>query len=167
MNKNIVASMFVVMLVVVLMLTFAANLGIGSFGPTLIQDVVVQRTYVDFSGTGDDKESHYMVGTDKGVFEVANGLLLGLWNSDELYAQMQSGKRYRITTKGKRVVGMFFQEYPYVVAVQPIPDGIAPSSTPVDMGRTIERDAEYVYDLRSNAVPLVVVLRDGTKVRYE
>ena len=61
-----------------------------------------------------------MVGTDQGVFEVDNGLWLGVWNSDELYSKLIQGHKYHITTKGNKWVNMFFQEYPYVVAVQEI-----------------------------------------------
>ena len=93
--------------------------GCGSFGPAKTQDVTVQRLYVD-SGSN-ESGSHYMVGTDKGVFEVENGWLLGLWNADELYSKMKDGHRYRITTKGNKVVGFFFQEYPYVTAVEALP----------------------------------------------
>lgn len=36
----------------------------------------VERLYVDFSGTKDSSKSHYMVGTDQGVFEVDNSIWL-------------------------------------------------------------------------------------------
>jgi hypothetical protein len=94
--------------------------GAGVWGPTRTQEVLVQRLYVD-SGGGKNGSSHYMVGTDKGVFEVDNGVLLWQWNSDELYAQMKEGKRYRIRTEGNKVVGFFLQEYPYITAVEPLP----------------------------------------------
>lgn len=56
-----------------------------------------------------------MVATDQGVFEVQNGYMLGMWNADEVYGRMIPGKTYNITTKGNKVVGMFFQEYPYII----------------------------------------------------
>lgn len=90
--------------------------GTGGFGPERTQNVVVKRLYVD-SGTK-ESGSHYMVGTDKGVFEVDNGILLGMWNADEIYAQMEQGKSYTIRTKGNRVVGFMFQYYPYIVEVK-------------------------------------------------
>ena len=88
--------------------------GCGVFGPTVAREVTVQRLYVD----GGKDSSHYMVGTDQGVFEVDNGLLLWQWNSDELFARLKEGKRYKITTEGRQVVGFLFQEYPYVTAVE-------------------------------------------------
>jgi len=94
--------------------------GAGVWGPTRTQEVLVQRLYVD-SGGGKNGNSHYMVGTDKGVFEVDNGVLLWQWNSDELYAQMKEGKRYRLRTEGNKIVGFFLQQYPYVTAVEELP----------------------------------------------
>jgi hypothetical protein len=96
--------------------------GAGSFGPTNHKSVTVTRLYVDHSGSGDSAASHYMVGTDNGVYEVANGLLLGIWNADELYSRLREGGKYRITTEGNKVVGFWMQEYPYITAVQEITD---------------------------------------------
>jgi hypothetical protein len=96
-------------------------LGIGGFGPTNEHTVTVQRLYVDYSGSGDSQSSHYMVGTDNGVYEVDNGILLGLWNADELYSRLHEGKTYEITTKGNRVVNILYQKYPYIVAVKELP----------------------------------------------
>ena len=105
-----------VIIVALLIVWATLSLGIGGFGPTRTWDVTVTRLYVD---TGKDK-SHYMVGTDRGVFEVANGFILGLWNADELYARLQVGHHYALTTRGKRVVNFMFQHYPYVVGVQEV-----------------------------------------------
>lgn len=92
--------------------------GTGGFGPVKRQEVTIQRLYVDSAGKSG---SHYMVGTDKGVFEVANGVFLGIWNSDELYSSLKEGKRFRLTTKGNRNVGFWMQEYPYVIGVELLP----------------------------------------------
>jgi hypothetical protein len=94
--------------------------GAGSFGPTRTEEITVTRLYVDYSGGKDSQSSHYMVGTDKGVFEVDNGLFLGLWNADELYARLKEGQRYRVTTEGNKVVGFWLQSYPYITAVEPL-----------------------------------------------
>ena len=106
--------------------------GYGSMGPTKTHDCVITRLYTDTSGSGGKHpttESHYMVGTDKGVFEVDNGLFLGVWNADELYSKLIVGHRYNITTKGNKVVNMFLQEYPYIVAVQEITPAAAAAPT--------------------------------------
>ena len=97
-------------------------LGVGGFGPEEKYEVLVTRLYVDVSGGGEDTavESSYMVGTDKGVFEVDNGYLLNVWNADEIYSKLEVGKRYKITTKGKRYTNAFLQEYPYIVRVEEI-----------------------------------------------
>ena len=94
--------------------------GIGGFGPTnVVQNVTVTDKKIDVSGNKEDGiESHYMVYTDKGVFEVDNGILLGMWNADEVYAKAVVGKSYTFTTKGNKVVNFFFQEYPYITNIQ-------------------------------------------------
>lgn len=92
--------------------------GVFPFGPESTLNVNVTRLYVDVSGSGEDKESHYMVGTDQGVFEVDNSLWLWIWNSDEIYAQLQQGSNYTINIKGRKVVNWFYQEYPYITSVK-------------------------------------------------
>lgn len=111
--------------------------GIGSMGQTRTWDATITRCYTDTSGSGGKHgsvESHYMVGTDQGVFEVDNSFWLGVWNADEIYAKFVTGRKYHITTKGNRVVGWFFQEYPYIVAATEItpapPASPAPSIPP-------------------------------------
>ncbi len=105
--------------------------GAGSFGPTRSEEITVTRLYVDYSGGKKSQSSHYMVGTDKGVFEVDNGILLGLWNADELYAKLKEGQRYRVTTEGNKVVGFWLQSYPYITAVEPLTlvDGEGPDKS--------------------------------------
>lgn len=87
-------------------------MGVGAFGPTNVIDATVISTHVDAG-------SNFMVNTDKGTFEVQNSLFLGITNADEIFGGIEKGKRYTFTTKGNKVVGYFFQEYPYVVKVAP------------------------------------------------
>lgn len=93
-------------------------LGVGAFGPKNTEIITITRCYVDISGSGKKSQSHYMVGTDKGTFEVNNGLMLGVWNADDIYSKLREGKRYEITTKGNRVVNIFMQEYPYIIGAK-------------------------------------------------
>jgi len=90
--------------------------GAYGFGPVRTVTATVERTYED-SGK---ESSSYMVVTDGGVFEVDNGWLLGLWNADELYGQIKPGRRYEFTTKGNRVLGFWFQSYPYITAAKEV-----------------------------------------------
>ena len=113
MLSSLMAVLLTVLLVVGLPIAYVAS-GCGSFGPTKVHDVTVTRLYVDAGGD----YSAYMVGTDKGVFEVDNGVFLGLWNADELYAVLKEGRRYRITTKGNKVLGFWLQQYPYITKIQ-------------------------------------------------
>lgn len=92
--------------------------GVGVWGPENHWEVTVTNTYVDHS----KDESHYMVATDTGVFEVQNSLAMAVSNADELFGQIQKGKRYRLTTRGNKVVNYARQEYPYITAVESLPD---------------------------------------------
>ena len=93
-----------------------ALFGAGSFGPTRLETIKVNRLYVD----GGKESSHYMVGTDKGVFEIDNGWFLGVANADELYSTLEVGKTYQVTTEGNKFVNWLYQEYPYITKVNTI-----------------------------------------------
>lgn len=94
----------------------SAAIGIDGFGPTrtFTTKIVSKHVYAHEHGTS------YMVTTDAGTFEVENGFLLGLWNADELYGGLGVSETYRITTKGNKFVGVFFQEYPYVIRAEKV-----------------------------------------------
>ena len=88
--------------------------GVNGFGPEKEQVITVERLYVDGG-----KSSHYMVGTDKGVYEVSNFMFpVQIYNSDEIYSNLQVGKRYAIKTKGNKILNWYFQEYPYIIEVK-------------------------------------------------
>jgi hypothetical protein len=93
------------------------HLGIFPFGPQQDLQAKVQRLYVDVSGSKDSTSSHYMVGTDKGVFEVSNSLWLWIWDADKRYSQLQTDKEYKLQVKGNEVVNFLFQEYPVITSV--------------------------------------------------
>lgn len=120
-GRGLAHLLVVIALFGVVVLLFKAC-GVGGFGPTNVVEATVTRLYVD---TGKEA-SAYMVTTDKGVFEIDNGLMLGMWNADELYGPLKVGETYRFRTKGKRVVNMFAQHYPYIVAVEPVRRSLEP-----------------------------------------
>lgn len=106
-------TVIVVLLFVIIAIAAAAIkplAGAPPYGPYRTFDATVNRLYVDHKGEG----SHYMVGTDKGVFEVQHSWWAGVNNADEIYSRFREGKRFQITTKGNKFVGWYFQEYPYV-----------------------------------------------------
>ena len=116
-----------VLIIVLTLLTICLPplVGIFPFGPEEEVTATVTRAYVDISITKDsdgnqNSASHYMVGTDKGVFEVDNSLWLWKWNADEVYASLEEGKTYRFTTKGRKVVNFLLQEYPRVIRAEPV-----------------------------------------------
>jgi len=78
--------------------------------------VTIEDKYVDTSSSKEGNSSSYMVSTDKGVFEVNNGIFLGIWNADEIYSSLKKGKTYNVQVKGKKVVNFIMQQYPYIIA---------------------------------------------------
>lgn len=92
-------------------------LDIGGYGPTkTVTNATVVSKHVDISKGENSSETHYMVTTSEGTFEVDNGILLKVWNADEIYGKLKEGKTYNLTTKGEKHVNWFFQYYPYVTA---------------------------------------------------
>jgi hypothetical protein len=90
--------------------------GVNGFGPIQEQAITIERLYVDGG-----KHSHYMVGTDKGVYEVSNLMFpVQIWNSDEIYSSLKVGEKYIIKTKGNKILNWYFQEYPYIIEVKEI-----------------------------------------------
>lgn len=123
MRSNDYTSIVVVLIAIafVALTTTTMFIGIGGWGPTNTADVTIIRTYVDVRKSGDNIQSHYMVSTDQGIFEIDNGILLGLWNADGLYGKLKPGVIYHITTKGRKIVNILIQEYPYIVRVVELP----------------------------------------------
>lgn len=101
-------------------LCLPAIIGTFPFGPERTVEAKVTRLYVDYSGGKEHSQSHYMVGTDQGVFEVDNSWWAGIFNADELYSKLEQGKRYRITIKGNKYLNAMSQTYPGVIAVEEI-----------------------------------------------
>ncbi len=90
----------------------------GGFGPENIVQGTVLSKHIDHSSDGDGGSvSHYMLTTNTGTYEVNNGIMLGVWNADEIYGRIQVDHRYTFRTKGTRVVNAFLQEYPYIVEI--------------------------------------------------
>jgi len=115
--KSYQIGLLIALIGIMLVTMSTCALGVGGFGPTETQVVTVSKTYIDVSGSGKDASSHYIVATDKGSFEVDNGVLLGIWNADDIYGKIVTGKTYKITTMGKRYQNFFMQEFPYIVKV--------------------------------------------------
>ncbi len=90
------------------------SLGVRGFGPEYVNTVTVQRLYVDGGSS-----SHYIVGTDKGVYEIDNILFpIQLFNCDELYSKLEVGKIYKVKVKGNKVTNWFIQQYPYIIEIE-------------------------------------------------
>lgn len=109
-----------IMALVMLVMGLRLTLGLFPFGPEQVVQAQVQRLYVDVSGDNQVTKSHYMVGTDKGVFEVSNSLWLWMWDADKRYSQLQTDKSYELKTKGNELVNILLQEYPRILSINPI-----------------------------------------------
>ena len=113
------AAITTVVLILAILIPFVAidyAYGVNGFGPEEERVVIVERLYVDGG-----KSSHYMVGTDKGVYEVSNLMFpVQIWNSDEIYSSLKVGEKYIIKTKGNKILNWYFQEYPYIIEVKEI-----------------------------------------------
>lgn len=92
------------------------SLGLYPFGPESTQTITVDRLYVDAHG----KSSSYMVASDKGIFEMDNSIILGIYNIDELYGKLEAGKSYEVTVKGGKLLNFLFQAYPCIMTVQEV-----------------------------------------------
>ena len=109
-----VSTLTPVLLIVGTVIGLNYTFGVQGFGPEKEMVIQVQRLYVD-SGSS----SHYMVGTDHGVLEVQNHLIpFQMFNSDEIYSQLEVGKTYTVTVKGNKVLNWWYQEYPYIIKVR-------------------------------------------------
>ena len=77
-------------------------------------DVTVTKKFIDYS----KDDSHYLLTTDKGMFEV-NRPLFDTFNQsrnpDLVYSKISEGKQYRLYHYGYRID--FLYEYPIVVGV--------------------------------------------------
>ena len=89
--------------------------GLYPFGPKASAAVTIERLYVDGG-----KYTHYMVGTDKGVFEMDDSIWLGIYNVDELYARLQTGKTYQVELKGNKLLTWYCSEYPHITSYKEI-----------------------------------------------
>ena len=71
-------------------------------------DVSVIGKHIDYSKGDSGTQSHYVVVTDKGAFEVDTPLIdrifnMGSRNADVNYAKIESGKSYTLHTYGYRI----------------------------------------------------------------
>jgi hypothetical protein len=94
--------------------------GLFPFGPQSEVTAKVERLYVDYSGGKESSSSHYMVGTDQGVFEVDNSLWLWMWDADKRYAKIKEGGTYRFRVKGREMLNLLYQSYPGIIAVEQV-----------------------------------------------
>lgn len=102
-----------VALLVAILFGLPYSLDLYPFGPQSVETIKVERLYVDVSG----KSSSYMIGSDKGVFEMDNSFILGIYNIDELYSQLEVGKTYEVKVKGGKLLNILFQSYPHITEV--------------------------------------------------
>lgn len=109
---GIITTTIVIMVGSVVLINYSN--GVNGFGPEYVNNVTINRLYVDGG-----RSSHYMVGTDKGVYEIKNFLYpVQLFNCDELYSKLEVGKTYLVKIKGNKVTNWYMQQYPYIIEVR-------------------------------------------------
>jgi hypothetical protein len=106
----IAAPFAIVALVVGIVLGIPYAFNIYPFGPQSTETITIERLYVDVTG----KTSNYMIGSNKGVFEMDNSMILGIYNIDELYSNLEVGQTYEVKTKGEKVLNFLIQSYPHI-----------------------------------------------------
>lgn len=84
-------------------------------------DVSVVGKHIDYSNTDSGTQSHYVVVTDKGAFEVDTPLIDRIFNmesrnADVNYAKIDAGKSYTFHTYGYRIDILWV--YPIVTDVK-------------------------------------------------
>ena len=110
--RGIIMTTVVVMVGSVVLVNYSN--GVEGFGPEYVNQVTINRLYVDGG-----RSSHYMVGTDKGVYEIKNFLYpVQIFNCDELYSKLEVGKTYLVKIKGNKVTNWFMQQYPYIIEIR-------------------------------------------------
>jgi len=93
--------------------------GDGSWGggKRQIINAKILSKHVDISQSGKMSNTHYMVTTDRGTFEIENGWIIDVWDADELYGKLVIGKTYNLTIQGDQLTNFLFQQYPFVIKV--------------------------------------------------
>lgn len=75
--------------------------------PPLLTSEIVTITVTDkervMQGSGEDASSKYLVFTDTEVFENTDCLVLGKFNSSDVYGQFKVGETYQVLVYGWRV----------------------------------------------------------------
>lgn len=66
----------------------------------------------------DGGDSKYLVFAKEGVFQNTDSFLRWKFNSSDVYAAIEPGKRYRCDTYGWRL--QFFSNYPNIVKCEPV-----------------------------------------------
>lgn len=84
-------------------------------------DASVIGKHIDYSNSGSGTQSHYVVVTDKGAFEIDTPLWdrifnMGTSNADVNYAKIEIGQSYTFHTYGYRIDILWI--YPIVVGVE-------------------------------------------------
>lgn len=85
----------------------------------VVETTVNDKERVCESSTDGSRECYYLVFTDAGTYRVTDDLLLGRFNSSDLYGRIKRGKRYRIELKGYRIP--ILSEYQNIVTAEELP----------------------------------------------
>ena len=76
----------------------------------------VSFTVKDKTVTVSKSKSKYLIFTDKGVYENADSLLQGKWDSSDMYNSLEIGKQYKVEVRGYRIP--FLSMYQNIIRVE-------------------------------------------------
>lgn len=60
--------------------------------------------------------SYYLIYTDKETFELSNGILIGVFNSSDIYGTIEIGKTYQFEVRGVRIP--FLSMYKWIINIK-------------------------------------------------
>lgn len=87
---------------------------------TIVISKVTGKERVTTNGTDNKVESKYLVFTEAETFECTDQILVGKYNSSDVYGQIEIGKKYKFTVYGVRIP--FLSQYRNIVNIEAVSD---------------------------------------------
>ncbi len=97
-TKNFLNMFIIGMANILIVILFGFIISIG-YQNKEVTTIEIQDKWVK----NNSKSSDYLISTDKGVYKVSDLFFIGKFNSSDIYAQLEKGKTYKITSTGYRI----------------------------------------------------------------
>lgn len=105
--------------VVVLVAALGYSIAYANSETTVTATVTSKERVCDSSSNG-TSTCRYLVFTDAGTFEVTDGVIVGRFNSSDIYGHIRVDQRYKLTVVGFRVG--FLSMYQNIKQAEELPD---------------------------------------------